>query len=864
MGALPNHPRATAGYFWTSGRKTRHNLLFETKIMTFHWQTEDDGSWDQPAAPPPPSTPSKWRAWPLALLVVAILTAGSLVIYQQLTTRVTGATDAVRAEVTAAFHLMRDAGTRADRELFLSLLSGRDPSWTEGQMRLLAANQVGGRAQWDMATATDPEIVDISLSPDLNAATVTSRQPLRARLPDGREQIITLTQIDVFRRGDIWLLSPPDEAFWGTEKQTTWHYLNLRYPARDESWVQRLATDWEAAVARFCQENFPQPPTPCENLRIDISLSSSPHTLISPPAAMIGLRANAQLQLPSPTLLGIPVDEESYQAVRRAYAARILSAAMNQIADYDCCTLPALHFALLNQALHQLDLRPALLTTDDYAQLLQEDMGLTDILRRLQATRNLPPQEMESDELPVTEAAALAAFLRDLYPEVTPWASFGQESREDSLAVWVSQQLGSGAQVLTTQSSTRQNSDWYHFLFAQAQPAQADPPLPLSEEAISLICPERLSQVVVRYDLTRDSVSRSLEGRAGYQILATSPDRRDIILQVSGEAAIGSNLMEVAQWDGQTLRRLYADAQGSYAFLAKYDPHRRYLALAIFGRQDSEMPYIVLLDMDECNENGCAATSIGGWPFWSPDGRRTLLMGMDGAISLGDAQGLNRRATPPGKIDALALAFAWLDNETYVYTMPASTPTPSTSDLYSYSLTTGESRLLISAGEYARLLPDIPANNDVGQIIYLESLPNTPRDLIFVTNISSMLGSYQPAAIFRLDTDTQTTTVVGSQGLAVYDFPPIRISPDGRWLTMLAGNRESQPATSLWLYDLTDAADEGKRIASGESVAYDWSGDGNWLAVYHDRRLTTVAPAYNYERLFMPGADQCVDMAWQQ
>lgn len=838
--------------------------------MSFHWQTEDNTNWDKPA--PPPKPPSRWRSWPLALLFIGILALGVVTIWQQITGRVEVVSDAVRAEVTAAFWLARDAAARQDEELYLTLLSGREPDWTAAQMSLLAANHIGGRAMWEMPAAGEPEIVEIALSPDLNTATITVRQPLQVNLPDGSSQQITLQQVDVFRRGeDRWLLAPPDAAFWELTGRSRGRYLTLSFPQRDQAVAERLASDLEQDIAGICQQMGN-----CDSglgrkaLHLEVTLSPDLRSLANQIEFVSRLQTGSQLLLPSPTLVGTPESEAGYQALRRAYGARVAGTAINQLAAYECCAHASLYLALLDLPLQQLGLRPATLGPDDYAQMLDEDLNLIQLLDNLRASWLLSPDEEAERAFSPTFVQAFAAFWTTQDAEATYLEQLQRLAQATSFSTWT-QQVSR-----TPQGASDQGGAWLRFLFAQAQLAQPEPPIPLPGDSVALMCASLRGQVVYRYDLAQNWLTeiQTMRNYGGYQILAHTPDKQGVILPgLAGYDANGMPLVGVESWREGESRRLYVDRDASLYALAQYDPTGRYLIVVAISRHEDTLPSIISLDLEECQADGaspCGGTAVqelAGWPVWSPDGQRTLLIGVNGQTWLGDAWGQNARLTPPNPNFGPYLAMTWLDNDTYAYAIPdaegGDSDLDNSSNIYSYTLATGETRLLARTADYTRLLPEAaPAYNS--RITYMATTAAQPQQLIFAANVSAIFNSSQPTALFSLDLSTGALELLYYEEITTTSYPPFQFSPDGRWLTLITYQRLNEAVIQLRLYDLTDTASAGRVIASGDYVAYDWSADGQWLAVYNDGRLYALAPAFGYERLYVPGESKCHDVVWQQ
>src|SRR5687767_14803884 len=109
--------------------------------MNFDWQTDEEDRWEEPEAAAEPANGQRsrllsrrWLATGLVLLVAVGI--GSL-LYWQLKVRVDQGARRVEEDVLATFTLIRSIAEEQDRELFVSVLSGRDPGWTSDQKDLM-------------------------------------------------------------------------------------------------------------------------------------------------------------------------------------------------------------------------------------------------------------------------------------------------------------------------------------------------------------------------------------------------------------------------------------------------------------------------------------------------------------------------------------------------------------------------------------------------------------------------------------------------------------------------------------------------------------------------------------------------------
>jgi hypothetical protein len=295
--------------------------------MKFDWQTDEDGPLVPESGESEPGVTSgyRWLVW-LGLPVVVLLSG--FFIYYQLNQRVDAAHAEIEADVLAAFNLAQQALIQGDAELLATVLSRQDNQWFR-EWRDLAADGFHPLAIPPALTAS-PEmgITAVTLSTELNRAEIARQRPYTLHLGDGLTETIQLEQTDFYYKTvNGWLWTQPEDDYWGGWE--TWHgrYLTLIYPARDEALALRLAEALEAHLDSWCQGETPPfmrcPDRPPWELR----LGNNPATLarlnqfdLSPTTSRNNWRFPT---LPTPSLLGRPVDEAGYDALLRHYALQL-------------------------------------------------------------------------------------------------------------------------------------------------------------------------------------------------------------------------------------------------------------------------------------------------------------------------------------------------------------------------------------------------------------------------------------------------------------------------------------------------------------------------------------------------------------
>src|SRR5690606_4111558 len=97
------------------------------------------------------------------------------------------------------------------------------------------------------------------------------------------------------------------------------------------------------------------------------------------------------LELPAPTLVGLPVEGDAqmqaagYEALRDGYARHILDAAIAQAVNWDCCDNALLFNILLEYQLGELEIADWPIDTADHQRVLASRTRLSDLSNYLRA-----------------------------------------------------------------------------------------------------------------------------------------------------------------------------------------------------------------------------------------------------------------------------------------------------------------------------------------------------------------------------------------------------------------------------------------------------------------------------------------------
>lgn len=297
----------------------------------FDWQTDAEGEWDKPARRSEPSRQPRGRIPFWLLFLITLFTLAGIGVWQ-MARRVDVVNDDTIKAIRTAHTLIHQAALTGDTDLFRTLLYRRDAAWYQSQQRLLQRHLFLDRAPlglWALPlTATQP--FTVTLAPDLQTAFVAAAVPYTAEIANDTPATILLRQITYYqKRNDYWLMTPlPDDMeFWGEWHAVHHPFLNLTYPERDAAISLRLAEDLSGRIATLC------PRLSCpDDLQLSLRFTRDQDALWRlqerPQASLrqiVNLSIVYQMWLPTPTWVGLPVDETGYQALLHGYSNWVIT-----------------------------------------------------------------------------------------------------------------------------------------------------------------------------------------------------------------------------------------------------------------------------------------------------------------------------------------------------------------------------------------------------------------------------------------------------------------------------------------------------------------------------------------------------------
>jgi hypothetical protein len=866
----------------------------------FDWQAEDDVVWeDLPADEKTEETSRRRRRWPFLLLALLLLAGATFLILRQINHRVDENTQAMRTDIVSSHNLLLIAEAEGDGELFFSILSGRDSAWTAAQNELFQAGLLLDRAPFGLHVVPAERVplvaedssLDITFSPDHLAAETVTEQPFAISIGNGLTETVTLQETAVYRLGrERWLLAPPENEFWGSRESQKGERLRLSYPERDADLASRLLPDLERKVDEMCRmlADIDCP----SDLPIEVQFSTDPSALTATTQPQAATLTNNTLRvtLPTPTLVGLPLDEAGYQALFRGYASQVVTALLSRFIGFTCCERLPFYQALLDYQLDQLSLKPWPVTAGDYERVLNEQVQLADLSGMW---RSEDPDLLESAE--GWRIYAVVDYLLTSNPTISPAKLQRELLRRGSFFGWLNgafsdQDIGTNSEL----HSNLMRQFWLQAYPQALQPGGGDGnTLPTQDLIVNCSVDNQTdseSQIssLYRYDPGQDTWAEEYSS-PHFMFVNPLPDDDSLLLL---EVLADAGHWQTSIWhDGQSNPIMGAAGEYSVSF-GQTDPTGIGMTAFVFPPEGRDAD-ITLFDLSNCDEEGCDYQILPSIPIWSPDGsqavfsdrpnaqlgllqsgHRTILFDSSAdtqtlQLYYGDRQTLTESEPLTAVADLTYFgeghAPFWLDNETVAYVALAngrfSRPgqkivyTPAGQDEPQTLLTTDD------------LLDNLPNKTSIARIFWIHYAMVHPTDsnILFVVAFSAW---DQQAHIFSYDRVNGETQYLMSAGYAANHT--LGLSPDGRF-QVLTGQDIDDPDPDrknslLLLHDF--ARDETTPFLTVAAdfppfPSYDWSADGEWLAMMLDANLVGLyAPQFGALQLVGTNADNCASPTW--
>ena len=866
----------------------------------FDWKTEDDFDWDKLAEDPPSkSPPGKGRRW-LAILAIVLLIGGvAAYLMHQVNQRVDENTQAMRSDVVSSYNLLHLAEEEQDDELFFSLLSGRDGTWTAAQHALFQAQSLSNRAPFglqarpvDSQTLEENDSFEITFSPDLLTADVATLLPYEIKIGNGLTEIVTLQETVQYRLGrERWLLSPPDQEFWGPQELQTGARIELIYPQRDEELAKRLHLDLDRKLDELCGTLVD---IECDSdLLLRIKLSTDPQTLVDaaqPHAARI-IDESLEIALPAPTLVGIPQDEDGYQAIFRGYAAQMVTAVISQQIGYECCDQLPIYQALIDYQLSQLALKPWPVGDADYGQILSDQVRLEGLST---LWRSDDPQVLYGPD--GWRVYVVVDYLLDILPDYNAAVLQRELVRRGSFRGWLNGLFAADGDLSNSALIGDLTRGFWMRGYTQTFNTSSDwdPEPPAQNLTLTCTVPSSGDEddqvtTLYQYDIGA-SVWDEVYETSSFLWTASLPGD-DILLQQ--EYSDDTRQWTTAFRQKDQLTPLLPTTEDHTVSFGQTDPTTAGLAAFVFP-PDSDEATITWFGLHNCQESsGCSNMELPGIPIWSPDGERALftddpnsqidLLRTELRTVLFNRQANNdarplyvgdrsqfiegQPVTSAKELSPAGIGHApfWIDNNTVGYVTGEGDPIIQHSSRVMFTaVDQNNPKMLFSLSD---LTAEIEGGSSAFRLFWIHYVmvhPDNP-DQLFVVVLSTL---NRRAYVLTFDRTSNEVRHLMSSGFMANHS--LGLSPDGRYL-ILTGTDENDPhageeSVLLQIYDLT--RQEILSFLSPTSdfppfSTYDWSLEGNWLALLlDDNTLGFFAPDQKQLHLIETPPGDCGTPAW--
>ncbi len=860
-------------------------------MSNFEWQQED-GVWDEPKQPQFPPEPSKSkRIVFLGVIIILALVVAGIVIYWQVTERLEQAEMTVQTNILASHNLLQTAVATTDSELLLSVLSGKIPSWTDAQQQALNENVIFERKPWGLTlvdgSPTSWELTDLEQKVTLNLSTDLLEAELHFPLDyqfmtkAGVTTTVTLSQTAVYRQGmRNWLLSPPDSEFWGDWQTYKGQRLTLIYPERDSKLAEQLAESLEQILAQICED--PDLPACAEEASYTIRFDSHPESLLDAADVETLFGVEPYLNFPTPTIFGLPGDEVAYEAVLQAYAVPLGTAVFADLFDWHCCRQAEFFQMLVAYQLAEMGIASWPITTQHHIQAMKEGRSFLNIP---DFWRKNDPEDFAE---PVEFLYTAFDFIFQQFSDLSPVLLLSSLRNWGDISYWLDGNLvQQGYQLGSTQNLWQTlQTDWWHYAYTQTLLSQENdnPPVPLPPQDIALVC---LSDSQFDFDTTMSLYRYNYEDETKLQLLDFdnfvnfSPFLDDSGLIIQNLALEEADYWQTEIWrfdDNRT--QLKSDDDQMFFTLGQYDPSGRYV-IAYKDSNESNIPFLLLVDLESCDAERCELIPLSGVPIWSPDGKQTFISsdnifeGGGVAFQRNDQLVLFDTTQPPsvadfwlgdqlGQLpsdqiepDILGTGYSpfWLSNETFGFVREH----PESEESEVVVWTENGLETIVSMADIQSEAAGIDFS--LAHIRYVVPHPVLPEKLIVV--ILTPLG--REVFVFLYDRHSEELELRLQSEVPPYHS--IGFSPNGRWLVLTGfEDKELVDNNTIIVHDI-ETNETQTYISDLDgfllSALFDWSADGNWLLfLLNDQVISMVAPEYEYQMVKVYEQGHCTSLAW--
>ena len=805
-------------------------------MSNFEWQTEDDYDWDEPEQKPS-SAPNRYGQIGIAVLIVALLAGLGWMLNNRLRETVETATIQTEEDVTASFKLLHQSASARDIEVFNALLSGLDPDWTVGYQLMVGNNGLLDRSAlgWEV-TSEEPEISEVVLSPSLRAAEITATVEYAIPVGNGLHETVQIAQPAIFREGTTrWLYAPPEEGYWGDRQQQSGNFLSVSFPERDRDLVLDLQRDLELAIGNRCG-------AACDQTFIQVEFSTSPSALSDLRLAPLQVE-NYKLILPTPTLVGLPVDEAGYRALLGGYADLILTSLFTAQSAYQCCDHIAYHRAQSLWALKEGGLRAWPLTLEAYEAVLAAHTNFIEWPLGWELNR---PSAVSAETQAI--AYAVVEFLQATYPPSKTEFDTNNLNGFAQPLDWIAAiALNSNAEIVAGSPDEWQKMQFEAFQrflverIVQLEQAQTRHAAPTYQ--LMVACNGETTTSLQQYDVSIGQWTQAASFAQPISEIRTLPDETSLWVQFGDPATINSETRgPSAIWhDGELIQM--SELRLSYSGVS--NPKSGALIVntpLLAGANGSNVPPTYYeLDPTQCSEGNCPIFQQDGLPLWSEDGEHSLILSNRNLLTVQNVAG-------DILSDHFAVAGFWFDNDTYIWQ-------PTLLNLMSSEIAEPDNREdWLAWSDLANALPE--GTYSVPALVHFYWRDEQPEQL-YVSLLNVLEGSV--ANVVFWDREANSAEFLDYQNTRVQEA-----SPEGRYLLLREQSRSQARVyyETIHLYDTVTRTHHGS-FAATESTVFSWISDSDQWATLTDGDQVRIINLLSGEQTFVSLPESaCVSADW--
>jgi hypothetical protein len=356
-----------------------------------------------------------------------------------------------------------------------------------------------------------------------------------------------------------------------------------------------------------------------------------------------------------------------------------------------------------------------------------------------------------------------------------------------------------------------------------------------------------------------------------FQFLSALANDEGLLLQ-EYPADSGANYLSLVSWSANDSQHLFdygmsaiqAFPAGKYTLINRPD----ILMKTIHTRQENVR--FNMIDGSQCDDDGCQAIELDGFPVWSPNGENTLLW-QAGTIFLGDSKGAAQYELAEG------FTPFWIDDQYFGFAQFTEIDSHSEVVLFYANIADKQLLPLITSTQLAESIT-VPSSESF--FIQLATpRPGAPNEVVILAREyggensryllrAKLLVERSGLSISQVD---ELITIKGTPG----SYPssqtptgqiPYLFSSDGEHITI---GRKADSEVHYWELHVIGIDDGSQKVYRTTYPAYtflrpyfDWSLDNQWLAIIDDGFIQLISPEYEYRRIIAHDMHACSHVAW--